>query len=111
MDSGVAAFLGALAGAVASMGGIVLTDYMKSYRKRRADAPRKRLLIDMLSAGRSWRTLGTLANVTGLSESEAKRLLVQIGARGSETDPNLWGLLSRNPLPTQPMQPTGGHTS
>jgi hypothetical protein len=100
MDSGLAAFLGAIAGAVASMGSIVLTDFMKAYRKTKADEPRKRLLTDMLSGGHRWRSLSVLASVTGLTESEAKRLLVEIGARGSETDPNLWALTSRNPLPT-----------
>jgi hypothetical protein len=54
----------------------------------------------MLSGGHNWRTLSALANVTGLTELEAKRLLVEIGARGSETNPDLWGLVSRNPLPT-----------
>jgi hypothetical protein len=97
----MAAFLGAIAGAIASMGGIVLTDVMKAYRKAKADEPRKRLLTAMLSGSRDWRPLSTLANVTGLTETEAKRLLVEIGARGSGTNPNLWGLVSRNPLPTQ----------
>ncbi len=54
----------------------------------------------MLAAGHNWRRLSTLSNVTGLSEPEAKQLLVEIGARGSETDSSLWGLVSRNPLPT-----------
>ena len=53
----------------------------------------------MLENGFSWRSLSTLSNVTGLDEDEAKRLLVEIGARGSETNPSLWGLVSRNPLP------------
>jgi hypothetical protein len=64
-------------------------------------APRKALLRKMLGAGRNWRRLSTLSNVTGLTEQEAKQLLVEIGARGSETDPALWGLVSRNPLPSQ----------
>ena len=55
--------------------------------------------MKMLEKGLKWRSLSTLSNVTGLDEDEAKRLLVEIGARGSETDPNLWGLISRNPLP------------
>ena len=54
----------------------------------------------MLEGGHNWRSLSALANVTGVSESETKRLLVEIGARGSETDPSKWGLVSRNPLPS-----------
>ena len=97
----MAAFLGAIGGAIASMGGIVLTDVMRAYRKAQADEPRRQLLTAMLSGSRSWRPLSTLANVAGLTEAEAKRMLVEIGARGSGTNPNLWGLVSRNPLPTQ----------
>ncbi len=99
MDSGLAGFLGALIGAVATLSGIVTTDWLKAHRKARADKPKKKLLKDMLKGGHSWRKLSTLANVTGLTESEAKQLLVGIGARGSETDASLWGLVSRNPLP------------
>jgi len=100
MDSGFAAFLGAIVGAIASMGGIVTTDYLQSRRKMKADEPKRELLRNMLQGGHNWRRLSTLANVTGLTESEAKQLLVEIRARGSETDPSLWGLVSRNPLPT-----------
>ena len=96
----MAALLGALAGAAASLGGIVLSDVMGACRKAKAEKPKKQLLRDMLSGGHPWRKLTTLANVTGLTEPEAKRLLVEIGARGSETDPGWWGLVSRNPLPT-----------
>ena len=53
----------------------------------------------MLEKGINWRSLSTLSNVTGLVEDAAKRLLVEIVARVSETDPSLWGLVSRNPLP------------
>src|SRR5690349_6174959 len=106
MDSGLAAFLGALAGAVASLVGIVVTDCLKAWRKSRADQPRKELLRTMLEGGNRWRTLGTLANVVGLSEAEAKRLLIEIGARGSETDATLWGSIKRNPLPDHDDYPT-----
>lgn len=101
MDSGLAAFLGAIAGAGASLGGIVVTDWLQAHRRARDAAPKKELLRKMLGAGHNWRRLSTLSNVTGLTEQEAKQLLVDIGARGSETDSSLWGLVSRNPLPTQ----------
>ena len=39
-----------------------------------------------------------LANVTGLSEEHVREYLIEIGARGSEADPTVWGLISRNPL-------------
>ena len=100
MDSGLAGFLGAIVGAAATLVGIVTTDWLQARRKARADKPKKNLLKDMLKGGHNWRKISTLANVTGLTESEAKHLLMEIGARGSEIDPTLWGLVSRNPLPT-----------
>ena len=99
MDSGLAGFLGAIVGAAAALAGIVTKDWLQARRKAKADKPKKKLLKDMLKGGNKWRKLSTLVNVTGLTESEAKQLLVEIGARGSETDPSLWGLVSRNPLP------------
>ena len=100
MDSGLAGFLGAIVGAAATLVGVVTTDWLQARRKAKADKPTKKLLKGMLKGGHNWRKLSTLANVTGLTESEAKQLLVEIGARGSEADPSLWGLVSRNPLPT-----------
>ena len=99
VDSGWAALLGAFAGAAASLGGIIITDWLQAHRKAKADKPTRTLLKDMLKSGQNWRRLSTLANVTGLTESEVKKHLVEIGARGSETNPALWGLVSRNPLP------------
>ena len=109
MDSGWAAFLGAIvgaiAGAIASLGGVVLTDRLQARRRAEADKPKRKLLEDMLKGGYKWRSISTLVNVTGLTEPEVKRLLVEIGARGSETAPSLWGLISRNPLPTHDPEP------
>ena len=99
MGCGWTGFFGTLAGAVATLGGIILTERLNSHRQARKDKPREELLKKMLENGFSWRSLSTLSNVTGLDEDEAKRLLVEIGARGSETNPSLWGLVSRNPLP------------
>ena len=105
MDSGLAGFLGAIIGAAAMLGGIVTKDWLEVRRKAKADKPKKKLLKDMLKDGHSWRRLSTLSNVTGLTEIEAKQLLVEIRARGSETDPSLWGLVSRNPLPEHDPEP------
>jgi hypothetical protein len=100
VDSGWAAVIGALVGGAATLIGAFLTDFIQQRRQAKADEPRRKLLKKMLEGGHNWRKLETLANVTGLSPSETKRLLVDIGARGSETDGNLWGLISRNPIPT-----------
>lgn len=52
----------------------------------------------MLDDGPKWHKLEILARVTGLSEQHAKEYLIEIGARGSEKEDGLWGLISRNPL-------------
>lgn len=110
MDSGVAAFLGALLGALASLGGIVIKERLQADRAEKIKKPKKELLTDMLNGDRKWRKLSTLANVTGMTDPEAKQLLVEIGARGSETDPSLWGLVTRNPLPTHDVEPNDENT-
>jgi hypothetical protein len=99
MDSGLAAIIGALIGGAATLAGTVLTECIKERRQTKFDEPRKKLLKSMLESGYQWRKLETLANVTGLDFADAKRLLVEIGARGSETNANVWGLISRNPVP------------
>jgi hypothetical protein len=99
MDSGWAVVVGALVGGVATMGGTFFQDWIQVWRQAKLDKPRKELLKKMLEGSHQWRKLETLANVTGLNLADAKRLLVEVGARGSETDGSLWGLISRNPLP------------
>jgi hypothetical protein len=47
-----------------------------------------------------WRKLDTLMHVIGADEQTTKRLLLEIGARASEDGQPLWGLISRNPLPS-----------
>jgi hypothetical protein len=48
-----------------------------------------------------WRTLDTLMHVIGADEKTTKRLLLEIGARASENGQPLWGLITRNPLPSE----------
>jgi hypothetical protein len=45
-----------------------------------------------------WRSLKSLANVVGLDADTTRRLLLEIGARGSEKSSNVWSLASRSPL-------------
>jgi hypothetical protein len=45
-----------------------------------------------------WRKLETLSRVIGADEETTKRLLIEIGARGSETDKDVWGLMKYHPL-------------
>ena len=55
----------------------------------------------MLDA-RDWRKLSTLARVIGADTYTTRRLLIELGARGSEKPredlEEVWGLISKHPL-------------
>jgi hypothetical protein len=99
MAEGVWVLLGTALGTAGSLG----TTWLSSYLGRQSKYPKfdkavEDLLKKMLTDGPEWRKLETLASVTGLSEEHAKEYLIEIGARGSETNSRLWGLISRNPI-------------
>ncbi len=90
-------------GAAIGTAGSVSTTWLSAFLSRQSSHPKydkaiEELLQAMLSNGPKWRNLSTLAAVTGLSENHVKEYLVEMRARGSETNPRLWGLVSRNPL-------------
>lgn len=69
------------------------------------DAPRRKMLRQMLEDGRfadHWRKLDTLMHVIGTDEGSTTRLLLEIDARGSEDGQRLWGLLKYHPLKNTP---------
>jgi hypothetical protein len=45
-----------------------------------------------------WRKVATLSRVIGADEETAKRLLIEVGARVSEKDDGLWGLIKSHPF-------------
>jgi hypothetical protein len=99
MAEGAWVILGSVIGTLGS----VLTTVVADCLSRRSKYPNydkavQDLLKSMLEKGPQWRKLQTLAAVTGLSEQDAKDYLIELGARGSETNGSLWGLISRNPL-------------
>ena len=99
MAEGIWVVLGATIGTIGS----IATTWLAAHLSRKSPFPQyekavERLLNSMLEAGPNWRKIQTLSNVTGLSEKHAKEYLIVLGARGSETDGQLWGLISRNPL-------------
>lgn len=92
---------GAIVGGVMTLAGNVLVHCLKERTEAMRDAPRKRLLLEMLQhSEHKWRNLETLAHVIGADAEATKRLLLEVGARASEDGKPLWGLTSRNPLPT-----------
>ena len=53
----------------------------------------------MLQNGPPWRNLETLKRVIGADGDTTIRLLLDVGARGSQKGNVVWGLIARNPLP------------
>ncbi|HEX8572152.1 MAG TPA: hypothetical protein VF759_05325 [Allosphingosinicella sp.] len=99
MAEGVWVLLGTLLGSAGSLASTWLTAHLGRQSKHpKFDRAVEGLLRRMLQQGPRWRRLSTLARVTGLSEQHTKEYLVEIGARGSEIDDLVWGLISRNPL-------------
>ena len=99
MGEGLWVVLGTAIGATGS----VVTTWLNSYLSRQSKYPKydqavKELLLAMLSQKQTWRELDTLMHVTGLNEKDTKAYLIELKARGSETNARLWGLISRNPL-------------
>lgn len=93
--------IGVIVGALIAAGGTILAYWLQSRPKRRLDAQRSTLLTAMLKDTRfpkRWRKLSTIARVIGASERTTTRLLIGLGARGSEVEDGLWGLIEYHPL-------------
>jgi len=93
--------IGAVVGGVLTITGNLFLHWLQDRKQNSLDEVRKRLLREMLNA-RDWRKLSTLFRVIGADPDTTKRLLIQIGARGSEKqrqdDEEVWGLISKHPL-------------
>ena len=96
-------------GAAIGTAGSILTTWLNARLGRPTpdpyDVQATALLKSMLEKGPNWRNINTLANVIGADNKLTKEFLLALGARGSETNGDLWGLISRNPLPS-PKTPT-----
>lgn len=69
--------------------------------QRELDDRRKELLKDALETpppGSEWRKLQTLSRIIGADYETTTRLLIEIGARGSEKENEVWALRSKKPL-------------
>jgi hypothetical protein len=103
MAEGVWVLLGTALGTIGSLA----TTWLSAHLSRRSPHPKfdkavQKVLSQMLSGEYNWRKLETLANVTGLTQKEVKEYLIELKARGSEVDPQRWGLISKNPLSNIP---------
>ena len=96
--------LGIIGVAVGSVGQFVL-DHFRHKREtgaqRALDEKRKALLRQALESppgGKEWRKLQTLSRIIGADYETTTRLLIELGARGSETENEVWALVSEKPL-------------
>jgi hypothetical protein len=97
----VVGLFGVLLGAIITVFGNFLLHWFQHREQKIIDKKRKILLITMLSDLRftnNWRNISTLSRVVGADEETTKKLLIEIGARGSELDDKLWGLIKYHPL-------------
>ncbi len=99
MDEGWGIVLGAAIGLAGGALGSAAQHVLARRQQDREEAPARALLIKLLSHPvYDWRSIETLSNVVGLDVAATRRLLLQLGARGSERDGDLWGLVSKHPL-------------
>jgi hypothetical protein len=99
----VIGLVGSVIGAVIVIVGNVLLNSLQHRKEKGLDEARKKLLVTMLSTS-DWRKLSTLFRVVGADRDTTTRLLIEIGARGSEKlrpdGEEVWGLISKHPLAT-----------
>ena len=96
--------IGVVVGSVLTILGNIVTQCLKERSIAKKDKPRKKLLTEMLEDNRfaeHWRKLDTLMHVIGANDETTKRLLLEIGARGSEDQQELWGLIKFHPFEKQ----------
>ena len=97
----IVALVGVVVGAVISVIGNITLHQMQNSSRKMLDNRRKELLKKMLNDSRfpqGWRKLSTLSRVIGSDIETTKRLLLEVGARGSEKDDDMWGLIERHPF-------------
>lgn len=109
-----AALLGGFIGGSLGVAGTLVTSYfgprkLEEWRERRREereyGPRKELLERMLrDPNLPIRTLDLLTHVTGTTDEECRRLLIEIGARGvlMRGQREGWALIERYPLDRDP---------
>jgi hypothetical protein len=89
-------------GVVAALVQMVAQHCLTNRRGDGIDKVRKQLLATMLknAGGDGWMTIETLSRVVGAESEATMRLLLEIGASGSQKEREVWSLISRYPLPT-----------
>ena len=97
-------FFGIVGVAVGSAGQFTLDHFRykrETDKQTKLDDRRKDLLRQSLEnrpEGVEWRKLSTLCGIIGATPETTTRLLIELGARGSESEKEVWALLSEKPL-------------
>jgi len=99
----IVGLIGVIIGSVLTILGNIIIHCLRERASTRKDAPRKKLLVEMLEDDSPphsdrWRKFDTLMHVIGANEDTTKRLLLEVGARASEDGQPKWGLLKYHPL-------------
>jgi hypothetical protein len=97
----IVGIIGGIVGACLTILGNVALHWLKEKPNRDFDNRRKRMLKQMLDDSQypdKWRSLSSLSTVIGASEEDTKRLLIELGARGSHVESDKWGLIKNHPL-------------
>ncbi|WP_306111615.1 MULTISPECIES: hypothetical protein [Roseovarius] len=96
--------LSAIVGGLIAIIGQVFVHWILGRKQRNLDCKRKETLLFMLDPEHmpkdvEWRDIKTLQRIIGASEEETKRLLIEVGARGSTLENDVWALIEHKPFP------------
>lgn len=96
--------LGIVGVAVGAVGQFIIEHFRykrETKAQRDLDDRRKVLLkaeLENPPPGTEWRELTTLSRIIGADFATTTRLLIELGARGSEGEKDVWALLTKKPL-------------
>ncbi|WP_141687905.1 hypothetical protein [Stappia indica] len=96
--------VGVAVGATIQFGLDQLRRHLENKQQKGIDERRKALLRTALEnppLGKEWRSIQTLSRIVGANYETTTRLLIELGARGSEGENDVWALASRKPLGSQ----------
>lgn len=101
MSEFIASIVGVVAGSAATTLGHIVINHFQTAPTRELDKKRKEILLEMLHnpGPNGWRNMATMSNVIGATREDTARLLIEIGARASETGNDIWALIEVKPLP------------
>lgn len=92
---------GVVIGATATLAAVILQHRLQQGRAEKVAKKRRDILKKMLEnppKDAEWRSIEKLSQVVGATREETTHLLIEIGARGSESANDVWALEADQPL-------------